>query len=113
MSRVGAIKGAIKAFDWHNYGLDEVDPNDKHAAWVPALTASIVAALGKPAKVKITRPNDEQLVVRVNGREVASANHDEHGWSGMDAVESTAVAIARACGATLVGSSGSSSGAAS
>lgn len=34
--------------------------------------------------------DDEHLVVKLGGREVASANHDEHGWSGMEAVQRTA-----------------------
>lgn len=34
--------------------------------------------------------DDEHLVVKLGGREVATANHDEHGWSGMEAVQRTA-----------------------
>lgn len=48
--------------------------------------------------IAIIRPDDEHLRVEVNGTEVASANYDEHGWSGMAAVEKTARAIAKAAG---------------
>lgn len=48
--------------------------------------------------VTIVRPDDETVVIEINGEEVASANHDEHGWSGMDAVVKTAVAVAEAAG---------------
>lgn len=56
-----------------------------------------------PAAVTVTieRPDDETMEVHVNGEVVASANHDEHGWSGMDAVERAALAVARACGASV------------
>lgn len=50
------------------------------------------------ARVAIVRPDDDHVVVEVDGAEVASANHDEHGWSGMDAVVATALAVAKAVG---------------
>jgi predicted extracellular nuclease len=39
-----AIVAAIKAFDFDDYGMDEVDPNDEYAEWVPALAEQIAAA---------------------------------------------------------------------
>ena len=48
--------------------------------------------------ITIVHPDDEHLNIEFNGEVVASANHDEHGWSGMDAVEKTARAIAEAVG---------------
>ena len=39
---------------------------------------------------------DRTVVVFVNGKEVFSTNYDAVGWSGMDAVENCAVAIANA-----------------
>lgn len=53
------------------------------------------------ARVVILAPDDEHVVIEVDGSEVASANHDEHGWSGMDAVVRTAVAVAEAAGLTV------------
>ena len=50
------------------------------------------------ATVTIVRYMDRRIAVEVDGEEVASANYDEHGWSGLDAVEKTAVAVARAAG---------------
>ncbi|MFY1595450.1 hypothetical protein [Micromonospora sp. WMMD737] len=49
--------------------------------------------------ITIERPDDEHIEIHVNGEVVASANHDEHGWSGMDAVERTALAVAGALSA--------------
>lgn len=46
--------------------------------------------------ITIERPDDEHIEIHVNGVAVASANYDEHGWSGMDAVERTALAVSRA-----------------
>jgi hypothetical protein len=51
--------------------------------------------------VTIDRPDEDRIEVHVNGQVVATANHDEHGWSGMDAVEKTALAVARAFGGTV------------
>lgn len=70
-------------------------------------TAPVCAACGcwchadEPAAVTIEQPDDDHLEVHVNGEVVATANHDEHGWSGMDAVERAALAVARACGARV------------
>jgi hypothetical protein len=49
-----------------------------------------------PPTITIERPDDEHIEIYVNGVVVATADHDEHGWDGMDAVERTAVAIRRA-----------------
>ncbi len=51
--------------------------------------------------ITIGRPDDDVIDIYVNGQRVASANHDDHGWTGTDAVEKTALAIARACGARI------------
>lgn len=49
-------------------------------------------------QVAVRYLDDEHLEVVVDGKVVASADHDEHGWSGMDAVVATAYAVARALG---------------
>lgn len=46
--------------------------------------------------LEINRPDDEHVVIRVNGEEVACADHDSDGWAGMQAVVSTALGIAKA-----------------
>lgn len=51
--------------------------------------------------VTIVHPDDDHLSVEVNGEEIAAVNFDDHGWSGMDAVEKTARAIAVAAGADI------------
>lgn len=48
--------------------------------------------------ITIVRPDDDHLSIEVNGEQVASANFDDHGRSGMDAVAWTATAIAEAAG---------------
>jgi hypothetical protein len=46
--------------------------------------------------VTIERPSDEELVVRIGKREIIRANHDEHGWLGMDLLRQTFRALASA-----------------
>jgi hypothetical protein len=57
--------------------------------------------LATAIRLVIVRTDDEHLTVEVDGAEVAHANHDEHGWSGMDAVEKTARGIAEAAGLAI------------
>ncbi|WP_174526426.1 hypothetical protein [Micromonospora maritima] len=52
-------------------------------------------------RVTIERPNDETVHVYVDGDYVAGATYTEHGWSGMEAVERTALAVAHALTATV------------
>lgn len=54
-------------------------------------------------RLKIENPDDRHLIVTVGGQEVASANHDEEGWSGMAAVEDAARATHRAVLARVIG----------
>lgn len=42
----------------------------------------------------IYRPDDEKMAVHLNGQYIGSANHDEHGWAGMDMFEKTITKIA-------------------
>ena len=51
--------------------------------------------------LKFDRPDDDTLVVLLDGVEVASANHDEHGWSGIDLLEKAALTLGKALGATI------------
>lgn len=55
-------------------------------------------------KLEIRRPDDETLEVWLDGELITWANHGEHGWSGMDAVEKCAVGIARALAIPVEGS---------
>lgn len=52
--------------------------------------------------LEMNRPDDEHLVIRLGGREVASANHDEHGWDGIELAETVARAIHRAVLARVI-----------
>lgn len=56
--------------------------------------------MSKP-KLEIVRPDDEHVEVWIGGKEVARANYDEHGSSGMGAVEDTARAVAKVLGAEV------------
>jgi hypothetical protein len=58
-------------------------------------------ALPADLRMVVTAPDGETNVIEIDGVEVASANHDEHGWSGMDAVVRTALAVANAAGLTV------------
>lgn len=44
MSAIDAVIAAIKAFDFEDYGLHEVDPTSEYAEWVPVLAAAVHAA---------------------------------------------------------------------
>ena len=44
---------AIRDFAFWNYGLNDTDPNDKYAEWVPALADSVVSALNGPARASV------------------------------------------------------------
>ncbi|WUH94605.1 hypothetical protein OG900_33620 [Streptomyces sp. NBC_00433] len=44
MSAIDAVTAAIKAFDFEDYGLHEVDPTSEYAEWVPVLAAAVHAA---------------------------------------------------------------------
>ena len=52
------------------------------------------------AKNKITLVNtdDENLVIKLNGKEIARFNHDEHGWAGMESAESLVTTLAEKLG---------------
>lgn len=50
------------------------------------------------AKLIVKSKNDEILEFYYGERYIATVNHDEHGWAGMDAVESALFAFARLAG---------------
>lgn len=53
-------------------------------------------------QIQIHRPDDETVEIYVGETEVAYANHDVHGWAGMNAVEETARRIANALGMEVI-----------
>jgi hypothetical protein len=79
-------------------GRDELQPRDRIVGELDSLLAYPwpVASTGPAQALEIRQPDDENLEVWIGGREVASANHDEHGWSGMAAVQSTAENVHKA-----------------
>ncbi|MCX5066928.1 hypothetical protein OOJ91_13835 [Micromonospora lupini] len=80
---------------------DEEQPTEPACCTPEAGSDVTTVHTNQRATITIERPDDEVLEVHVDGQLVATANHDEHGWSGMDAVEKTAIAVARACGAFI------------
>ncbi|MFE1543639.1 hypothetical protein ACFW61_24605 [Streptomyces microflavus] len=51
-----AVVQAIRDFQFHNYGLDTVDPNSEYAEWVGDLASVIVGALPAAPAVPEERP---------------------------------------------------------
>lgn len=49
----------------------------------------------KMAHIEIERPDDETMIILVGGVEIVTVTHDEHGWSGMGAVEAVTRGIGR------------------
>jgi hypothetical protein len=49
----------------------------------------------------ISRPNDDTAEYALDGAHLITANHDEHGWSGMEAIEKLVNAIAEKIGARV------------
>lgn len=72
-------------------------PQDRTGDGVPE-TEQAAAAL---PVIELRRPHDERIDLYVNGKQVASADHDEHGWAGMDAFTRSATAIVKAFGGEI------------
>ena len=48
-----------------------------------------------------TSGDEEQATIRLDGKDIVSTNHDEHGWAGMTLAEDVAVNIAQQMGWTV------------
>jgi hypothetical protein len=79
-------------------GRDELQPRDRVVDDLSTLLAYPwpVATGGPGQELEVERPDDETVIVKVGGRLVAGANHDDHGWAGMDLLETTARNVHRA-----------------
>lgn len=80
---------------------DGLDAYNKHAGQQIVDIVDVTPAelpKTKLPKLVLDRPDPETLEVRVGKKYVGSANHDEHGWSGMSAVEELAKSMAKALG---------------
>lgn len=91
------VNAAADAIEKHAEGIGWYEGG---GVWADAIEEARKATTAG-STVSIERPDDERIEVHVNGQVVATANHDEHGWSGMDVVEKTALAVARALGGTV------------
>ena len=71
---------------------DELQPRDRITGELDSLLAYPwpIASAGPGRELEIERPDDETLIVKIGGRLVAGASHDDHGWAGMDLLETTA-----------------------
>lgn len=56
-----------------------------------------------PHELEIRYTGDECVLILVDGVELASLNHDEHGWVGIEAATNTARAMALATDMTIRG----------
>lgn len=54
------------------------------------------------SEVVIQHTSDEGFVVICDGQELYGANYDEHGWSGMTAIQEGTILLARALGIEVV-----------
>jgi hypothetical protein len=52
----------------------------------------------KKRVLRIAKPDDERVRITLDGQDVVSVNHDEHGWDGMEIAEKTAVRLAELAG---------------
>lgn len=57
--------------------------------------------MDKPKQIEIRR-DDETISIRIGRRTVASANHDEHGWAGIELIENMAKEVGIALGLPVV-----------
>lgn len=85
--------------------VTQLDGFDGDTARRAAALAVAVLGAGRPASqpaVTIRWVHDEQVDVEVASAVVASINHDEHGWSGMQAAIDLTRQLAAALGATVL-----------
>lgn len=54
-------------------------------------------------ELQIFAPEDYESDYFVDGKEIISVNHDEHGWAGMNAVQKALTIMAGHCGLSVVG----------
>lgn len=92
--------------DW-----DEVIPRDQVAGDLSAILEypwrdeEALVQLHEPngsLRLEIREDDSEHWTMLVGGHEVAAANHDEHGWSGMTAMRDTAEAVHQAVLARVI-----------
>lgn len=88
----------------------DASPNDVETVPLTQVTDALSALLAYPwpdspapadAVLTLDSPDDETLIISVGGVEVATVNHDEHGWAGMDAARTVAEGVHRALLAAL------------
>lgn len=74
----------------------------EHVIALAQVHATLALSDPKPLPVvEFRRPHDERIDLYVNGKQVASANHDEHGWAGVDAFEQMAMVLVKAFGGEI------------
>lgn len=53
-------------------------------------------------KFEIQTIDDEQEAYLIDGKEISSSNHDDHGWSGMGSMRDMFTSIAKHLGAEVI-----------
>lgn len=93
-----SLRAALQRYVDELEKRDELQPRDRVVDDLSVLLnyRFRIASGGPGQELEIRQPDDEHLEVWVGCQEVAHANHDEHGWSGMEAVQATAEAVHRA-----------------
>lgn len=93
-----SLHAAVQRYVEELEGRDELQPRDRVVDDLSTLLAYPwpVATGGPGQELEIDRPDDETVIVKVGGQLVAGANHDDHGWAGMDLLETTARNVHRA-----------------
>lgn len=71
-------------------GRDELEPRDHVVDDLETLLAYPWPIASAGPGLEVERPDDETSIVKVGGQLVAGANYDDHGWAGMDLLETTA-----------------------
>lgn len=106
--RLAAVDRAITLYaetDWQDDAeiLQAADRIAKfvESGTVPAAETEPAEAAAPDVLILRTDSGPRTIAVVVAGETVAATDYDEVGWSGMDAMERVATAVAEACGATV------------
>jgi hypothetical protein len=93
-----SLRAALQRYVDELEKRDELQPRDRVVDDLSVLLnyRFRIASGGPGQELEIREPDDDHLEVWVGGQEVSRANYDEHGRSGMAAVQATAEAIHRA-----------------
>jgi predicted DNA-binding transcriptional regulator AlpA len=87
------LRAALEAYLDNVEQAAREDETAKAADVFNDLTAILEFPYPKDLRLELDDEEDETLIIRVNGRDLFQANHDEHGHAGMDAARRAAQAV--------------------